>query len=157
MELSSVPTIGTIISDARPDTKEQSKTGLNNNTEDALYTLNTPTNDDGTLHEPRNSPSNHSRRVPDSHNRAKRLESINEDSECFSSVIRSGSISSMSFTATPFSGFQVPEATIVPENDKKGRGVKRLSVKEAIPIMPPSLAVLCLVLNVLIPGSGEID
>jgi len=148
-----------LVSNQPHDTKEACKTGLNNNnTEDMLYmyALNTPISDDSLLHEPRNNTTNHTRRVPDSHtSRSKRLESINEDSECFSSVIRSGSISSMSFTATPFSGFQVPEATVVTVNDKKGRKAKRLSVKEAIPVMPPCLAVLCFIFNVFIPGSGK--
>lgn len=158
MDCSSLSTNSTYISDnsAYEDTKEPCKTGLNNNTEDLLYTLNTPVNDD-TLHEHRNTSSNHPRRPPDrSHSRGKRLESINEDSECFSSVIRNGSISSMSFTATPFSGFQVPEATVVPVSDKKGCRTKRLSAKEAIPVMPLSLAVLCLIFNILIPGSGKV-
>ncbi|KAK3753622.1 hypothetical protein QZH41_014729 [Actinostola sp. cb2023] len=159
LPVSSLPTINTL--DLSPDTKDPHKTGLNNNSEDVLYTctLNTPTNDDAnTLHEPLNNPSNHSstRRVPDTHSRGKRLESINEDSECFSSVVRSGSISSMSFTATPFSGFQVPETTIVPVHNRKGRGTKRLTPREAIPVMPPPVAVLCLILNIVIPGSGTI-
>lgn len=152
-----------VMSDSIQDTKDSSKNGLNNNAEDmSMYTptLNTPSIDDNnTLHEPRTTqPMNHSssRRKSESQGRGRRLVSINEDSECFTSVIRSTSTSTMSFSP-PFSGFQVPEATVVSNsaNERKGRGNVNLSFRKAIPIMPRAIAIICLIFNIAIPGTGK--
>ncbi|XP_031565276.1 uncharacterized protein LOC116300534 [Actinia tenebrosa] len=141
------------------DTKELPKNGLNNNAEDmCMYTptLNTPCVD-----EPRttqtSSTLSSSRRKSESQERGRRLESINEDSECFTSVIRSASTSTMSFSP-PFPGFQVPEATVVLNNvhERKSRGNVNLSFREAIPIMPTAIAIICLIFNIVIPGTGTI-
>lgn len=123
-------------------------------------TLNTPSIDDSnTRHEPRTTQSSShssSRRKSESQGRGRRLESINEDSECFTSVIRSTSTSTMSLSP-PFQGFQVPAATIVSNNvnERKGRGNVNLSFRKAIPIMPPAIAIICLIFNIAIPGTGK--
>ena len=59
---------------------------------------------------------------------------------------------------TPFHGFVPPEMTIVP--DKKSPVNKKsfvISFRDAIPVMPLPVAVLCLILNVFVPGLGKLS
>lgn len=57
---------------------------------------------------------------------------------------------------TPFPGFQIPNETVVPQEDSAtaGKRKKGISAKDAIPVLPRSVAIVCLILNILIPGSG---
>ena len=70
--------------------------------------------------------------------------------------------SSSSATAglyTPFPGFQIPNETIIPKEDP-ATVVKRkqtISAKDAIPVLPRPVAIVCLIFNILIPGSGKIS
>ncbi|RMX45567.1 hypothetical protein pdam_00013104 [Pocillopora damicornis] len=69
--------------------------------------------------------------------------------------------SSSSATAglyTPFPGFQIPNETIIPKEDP-ATVVKRkqtISAKDAIPVLPRPVAIVCLIFNILIPGSGTV-
>lgn len=58
---------------------------------------------------------------------------------------------------TPFHGFVPPEMTVVP--DKKSPVNKKsfvVSFRAAIPVMPLPVAVLCLILNIFVPGLGTV-
>lgn len=62
--------------------------------------------------------------------------------------------------STPFHGFVPPEMTIVPDSDTKlssNRKAIVLSFRDAIPVLPLPVAVLCLVLNILVPGLGKLS
>ena len=58
---------------------------------------------------------------------------------------------------TPFPGFQIPNETIIPlETDSpQGKRKKGICAQEAIPVLPRSVAIMCLVLNIAIPGLGR--
>lgn len=59
----------------------------------------------------------------------------------------------------PFAGFEIPEATVIPSDSMANlapKQKKNLQMKEAIPVMPLPAAIVCLVLNVIIPGSGQL-
>ena len=59
---------------------------------------------------------------------------------------------------TPFPGFQIPNETVIPQEDfaTAGKRKKGVSAQEAIPVLPRSAAIACLILNIVIPGSGRI-
>lgn len=59
---------------------------------------------------------------------------------------------------TPFPGFQIPTETIIPIEDSAtaGKRKKGISAQEAIPVLPRAAAIACLILNIVIPGSGRI-
>lgn len=68
---------------------------------------------------------------------------------------------SCSSTATPntlFPGFQIPTETIIPSELESvagsGKKKKGITAQEAIPVLPRSAAILCLILNILFPGLG---
>lgn len=56
---------------------------------------------------------------------------------------------------TPFPGFQIPNETIIPKEYSARKGNTGISAQEAIPVLPRSVAIICLILNILIPGSGK--
>lgn len=59
---------------------------------------------------------------------------------------------------TPFPGFQIPNETIIPKEDPATL-VKRkqtISAKDAIPVLPRPVAIVCLILNIVIPGLGTV-
>ncbi|KAL9955040.1 hypothetical protein ACROYT_G042644 [Oculina patagonica] len=59
---------------------------------------------------------------------------------------------------TPFPGFQIPNETVIPLEDSAiaGKRKKGISAQEAIPVLPRSAAITCLILNIFIPGSGTV-
>lgn len=75
---------------------------------------------------------------------------------------RSERISSSSIATagpcTPFPGFQIPTETIIPIEDSATTAKRKngISAQEAIPVLPRAAAIVCLVMNIVIPGSGEI-
>lgn len=60
---------------------------------------------------------------------------------------------------TPFPGFQIPNETIIPRGDSATvmKRKKGISAQDAIPVLPRSVAIACLIFNILIPGSGKIS
>lgn len=65
-------------------------------------------------------------------------------------------------TITPntlFPGFQIPTETVIPTEEtvagvgKKKRGI---TAQEAIPVLPRSAAIGCLILNIIFPGLGTV-
>lgn len=66
--------------------------------------------------------------------------------------------SSSTATLTPFPGFQIPNETVIPQEDSAtaGKRKKGISAQEAIPVLPRFAAITCLILNIFIPGSGRI-
>ena len=75
---------------------------------------------------------------------------------------RSERISSSSIATagpcTPFPGFQIPTETIIPIEDSAttAKRKKGISAQEAIPVLPRGAAIVCLILNIVTPGSGKI-
>lgn len=75
---------------------------------------------------------------------------------------RSERISSSSIATpgpyTPFPGFQIPTETIIPIEDSAttAKRKKGISAQEAIPVLPRAAAIVCLILNIVIPGSGTV-
>lgn len=62
-------------------------------------------------------------------------------------------------SSIPFAAFEMPETTVVPAYSMGNSNHKRKSnfqMQEAIPIMPLPVAVVCLMFNVVIPGSGQL-
>ncbi|KAJ7365426.1 hypothetical protein OS493_005533 [Desmophyllum pertusum] len=57
---------------------------------------------------------------------------------------------------TPFPGFQIPNETVIPKEYSARKGNTGISAQEAIPVLPRSVAIICLILNILIPGSGTV-
>ena len=74
-------------------------------------------------------------------------------------IARLARISTSSTATSPntlFEGFQIPTETVIPvENVSPIKKKKSISAQEAIPILPRSAAIACLILNILIPGLGR--
>lgn len=75
-------------------------------------------------------------------------------------IARLARISTSSTATSPntlFEGFQIPTETVIPvENNGPIKKKKsNISAQEAIPILPRSAAIACLILNIVIPGLGR--
>ena len=84
-----------------------------------------------------------------------------EQSTSSRNIPRSSRISCSSTATSPntlFAGFQIPTETIIPGENVTGVGKKKRSItaQEAIPVLPRSAAIICLILNILIPGLGRV-
>ncbi|XP_073248045.1 uncharacterized protein [Porites lutea] len=75
-------------------------------------------------------------------------------------IARLARISTSSTATSPntlFEGFQIPTETVIPvENVGPIKKKKSISAQDAIPILPRSAAIACLILNILIPGLGTV-
>ena len=85
--------------------------------------------------------------------------SLETDQSNSSRIIPRSERISCSSTATPntlFAGFQIPTETVIPGETIAGiKKKKRITAQEAIPVLPRSAAIVCLILNILFPGLGR--
>ena len=81
---------------------------------------------------------------------------IKRQPERLSPIPNSPRMSDSAGSGLPFAGFELPEATVIPSATNSSQKRKsNFDIQRAIPIMPLPVAIVCLVLNIVLPGAGQ--